>query len=1125
MTEAVDALKNVAKAFAEDDQQGSVIATVISDISKAVLEWGKSMPTRHALQKQLREFHARLEEGQRARPPVAASSQDDVKLQSFYSSFAKKLREGANEDKPKPVAKGKGKGKKQKDEGSNMPQFDLRKIYPSKIIAPWKLTAHELENAAEPTGAVCVVDKVSRIAEFQALATVHSIKKSITLIAKKETDGDQGLDGIANPKEVLLPYFGNIALFWAIVANSDGSDPDIQGIQPEKRKDEEKFEPGEKPITLRLVIDLSLIEDSKKKKKRTLQEQPQLCVHYILTNSTCKEAKTHGWSVKDDVATGYINTDKDTAEFFLKKSGCEAIFVTRLKKDIVSHPATTWIKPDSGESPPEYFKRATLKAKEEAVPLSWRAGGGAFLGFQKPDFEERPHSWIVRGAPASWGPHTLRDWLQSKGWEINKEMKAPSGRFKTWSIKGYLPGYPLKMEWAYEFKFGTKLGHIALERWQKRRSIDTDETHKVRGAHWWSSDMDDPIEIDATKEDDITPTLLDTQSQNAMDVDGANTNAKRQKDDSNHISPTKKRQKGDEKSPPNRLGGGCPGPHNTTLQDCGGQGDCGWRSAAYMIAALNSKKDTPEIAAQVETLALTLKTKVLSYLRSNRSRWESEWVADPNANKTMEDGEVPTNATEFLSAVARKNRWMCGLCLSAIAMLQNVSIVIWRYKGDSQGWERVAILHPGPDIKKYPVLPLVLHGDHYFALRFAPGRKNYPKEWAKEPEETEGIPSSQELSSSQDINLKLRGGGGHDVLLRTCSPASSRGKAEDLLRTCSTRKTSSRKGESLLRACSSRKTSSTSAAKSKVMKSITKAKFWCCPYCQDKIQIEENGNRMHDVSNIISKHLRKRHHSIWAQACHDNLEKGKRGSGLGLRKLCCNVEFIDIPEKDWVKKALFVCPYCKLAMPNITEAAGILNQKERYIVKRSKLHHLKICTSKQARGKTIQQCRKDALKKFRYFFAKRTFGLSEKKGINYRRSVAIQNGHVPVEVPLSYGKRVWTLVCQKCRRPLNLADKYSTRRCAEKVCVVNFMKFCQDPPFGVKLSNKEKLMRHWNAWDLVRQISTTSSIPALGKGLAWQKGRAEIAKLDNHGPSPLGFEVEWTKMIKSKHIQLRTLRG
>ena len=261
-----------------------------------------------------------------------------MKLQSFYSSFAKKLREGANEDKPKPVAKGKGKGKKQKDEGSNLPQFDLRKIYPSQIIAPWKLTAHELENAAEPTGAVCVVDKVSRIAEFQALATVHSIKKSITLIAKKETDGDQGLDGIANPKEVLLPYFGNIALFWAIVANSDGSDPDIQGIQPEKRKDEEKFEPGEKPITLRLVIDLSLIEDSKK--KRTLQEQPQLCVHYILTNSTCKEAKTHGWSVKDDVATGYINTDKDTAEFFLKKSGCEAIFVTRLKKDIVSHPAT-----------------------------------------------------------------------------------------------------------------------------------------------------------------------------------------------------------------------------------------------------------------------------------------------------------------------------------------------------------------------------------------------------------------------------------------------------------------------------------------------------------------------------------------------------------------------------------------------------------------------------------------------------------------------------------------------------------------------------------------------------------------------------------------------------------------
>ena len=1034
LTEAVDALKNVVKAFAEDDQQDRAIASVISDISKAVAEWGQSMPTRLALQKQLLKFHSRLEEGQRARPAVAASTQDEVRQQSFYSSFAKKLREEGNDSSTKPVAKskGKGKGKKQKEEDNKVPQFDLRKIYPSKIIAPWKLTAHELESATEPTGAVCIVDKVSRIAEFQALTTVHKLKKTITLIAKKDAEGEQALDGVANPKEVLLPFFGNIALFWAIVANSDGSVPDIKGIQAEKRKEEETYEPGEKPFTLRLVIDLSLIEDAKK--QSTLREQPQLCVHYILANSSCKEAKTHGWTVKDDVATGYISTDSDTAELFLKKSGCEAIFATRLKKDVVAHPATTWMRPGAEESAPEYFKRVTAKAQEESVPLSWRAGGGSFLGYQQPDMEEKPHSWIVKGAPSSWGPHTLRDWLQTKGWEINKEMKAPSGRFKTWSIKGFLPGYPLKTEWAYEFKFGSKLGHISLERWQKKRTIDKDEAHKVRGAHWWCADMADPIEIHSTKEEEIATTVPDTLSQTAMEVDVAGPNAKRLKDDSSHISPIKKKQKGDEKKAPTKLGGGSAGPHNTTLQDCGGQGDCGWRAAAYMVAALNMKKDTPELAAQVETLALTLKTKVLSYLRTNKSKWEKEWVQDPKTNTTMEDGDVPTNASEFLTAVARKNRWMCGLCLSAIAMLQNVSIVIWRFKEDTQSWDRVAILQPGPDTKKYPVLPLVLHGDHYFALRFAPGRKNYPKDWAKEPDENESITASQELCASQDVNLKLRGGGGHDDLLRTCSPASSRGKA-DLLRTCSSRKTTGKKGESVLRTCSSRKSPSTaSVSKAKVIKSISKVKHWCCPFCQDKIQLEEDGIRKYEVSNVISKHLRKRHHAVWLQACQNNLEKGKRGSGLGLRQLCCNVEFIDMPEKDWVKKALFVCPYCRLAMPNITAATGILNEKEKYIVKRSKLQHLKICTSKEAKGKTIQQCRRDAMKKYRYFFAKRTFGLSEKKGINFRRAIAMQNGHDPVEVPLSYGKRIWTLVCRKCRHPLNLADKYSTRRCAEKVC-------------------------------------------------------------------------------------------
>ncbi len=131
LTEAVDALKTAVKAFAEEEQQGNGIAEVIADTSKAVLEWGKSMPTRHALQKQLREFHAKLEEGQKAKPPVAASSQDILKQQSFYSSFAKKLREETSEEKQKPGSKGKGKGKGKKGKedrnlGFQKPDYEER---------------------------------------------------------------------------------------------------------------------------------------------------------------------------------------------------------------------------------------------------------------------------------------------------------------------------------------------------------------------------------------------------------------------------------------------------------------------------------------------------------------------------------------------------------------------------------------------------------------------------------------------------------------------------------------------------------------------------------------------------------------------------------------------------------------------------------------------------------------------------------------------------------------------------------------------------------------------------------------------------------------------------------------
>lgn len=40
-----------------------------------------------------------------------------------------------------------------------------------KKVVAWQLTTKELENASEPTGSVCIVDRTSRIAELQALTT------------------------------------------------------------------------------------------------------------------------------------------------------------------------------------------------------------------------------------------------------------------------------------------------------------------------------------------------------------------------------------------------------------------------------------------------------------------------------------------------------------------------------------------------------------------------------------------------------------------------------------------------------------------------------------------------------------------------------------------------------------------------------------------------------------------------------------------------------------------------------------------------------------------------------------------------------------------------------------------
>lgn len=132
------------------------------------------------------------------------------------------------------------------------------------------------------------------------------------------------------------------------------------------------------------------------------------------------------------------------------------------------------------------------------------------------------------------------------------------------------------------------------------------------------------------------------------------------------------------------------------------------------IAALNSTKTMDELAENVERLALALKSKTLGYIRSFRAKWERAWCPDPSTNEVMEDGPIPQTSQEFIRALERKNRWVGGFCL--------------RYRGEegkshlNDGWQSLR-----GSKGQYPVVPVVLHGGHYFALRPAIGKKYFAR--------------------------------------------------------------------------------------------------------------------------------------------------------------------------------------------------------------------------------------------------------------------------------------------------------------------------------------------------------------------------------------------------------------
>ena len=475
---------------------------------------------------------------------------------------------------------------------------------------------------------------------------------------------------------------------------------------------------------------------------------------------------------------------------------------------------------------------------------------------------------------------------------------------------------------------GDKIRHITVKKWQKHRKVE--DCEKLTGPRWWTEDMSMPdileTQIDAT----LTQTWPD---QNMEEPKEENLNEKKKADTHTGESPPSKKAKTDEPLSAKLtktlsqdvVVDGHRGPGATHAINLGGQGNCGWRALAFGISQHNTgwKKSPNEIQTQIPTLAKSLQAKTVHHLLHKNLEWKKFWVKDEQATELTEGGTIPSSLKEFEKALAREGRWICGLCLEAVAEIQKVNIVVWRLEKGS--WQRQFVFWGKGVYEKLPIVPVILSGGHYFGVQRNQPRQAFPEIWAKDSESVL-VAQSVVDENINEISKGIRGGvasnkgcliprlienkveenpttaHNHIELIAVngfstpikAQPEQFEGEVGWLLRECT-----SHGGADLLRTCSA------GGGSVKMASSIKKNGCirWHCPVCDIALDVKKGQHAK------ITRHIHRMHHDYVAKNLEANRSCGYRSakatSGIGIRDLMQPIKFTKVGPN-----AHFLCPFC-----------------------------------------------------------------------------------------------------------------------------------------------------------------------------------------------------------------------
>ena len=394
---------------------------------------------------------------------------------------------------------------------------------------------------------------------------------------------------------------------------------------------------------------------------------------------------------------------------FMEVSGLHGVFFTRLSRDVIAPQAATWFIKEQDDNLSEkqnddqYFQKVRKAAIDSKTKMIYRHGGRNDLGLAKAD-EKSERAWAVWGVPPEFSPEKLSEFLTGQGWVVADVPSESRSKQAPWRLKGRCDGEDDEL-FVYQVKANK---HIRIVPWKTTHQKSKEEPEMLRGRSWYSSNVkyeelvakeDADMEVSPTQHFTaaIAPTKLDSQSSEA-----SNGHEKPARD-----SPNKKRQKVGE-SQCVTITGGEQGPGPTRVVNCGGDGDCGWRAAAYGLAMKNarSKEQIESIGEKVQQLGAALRGQCVAHLLNVDTSWQAFWAPDSQWSTTTEDGKIAQDVEQFKEVLARPKRWICAYGLQSISTLKKVTIVV--FTKTTAGWKKVAlgqkVHHSAPCIARRTLL-------------------------------------------------------------------------------------------------------------------------------------------------------------------------------------------------------------------------------------------------------------------------------------------------------------------------------------------------------------------------------------------------------------------------------------